>query len=121
MEALELATYPGLDERIVILRAGDLVDAVFVRTERFNVLFDTLDTPETCQAALDKLGPGVWDRPLIVVNSHMDWDHFWGNAAVAGRAVIVAHERALQRFHGPAVREKLRRKRSRTRVSIPSC
>lgn len=110
MTDIELATHPGLDERIVILRAGDLVDAVFVRMGRFNVLFDTLDTPQACQSALDLLGRDVWDRPLIVVNSHMDWDHFWGNSAIAGRAVIVAHEKALERFRSPAVRETLRRK-----------
>lgn len=107
---VELATYPGLDDRIVILRAGEIVDAVFVRTERFNVLIDTLDTPETCSAALDLLGQGTHDRPLVVVNSHMDWDHFWGNRAVAGSAIIIAHDKALQRFKAPSVREVLQRK-----------
>jgi len=110
MSPVQLTSYPGLDDRIVVIRAGDLVDAVFVRTERFNVLIDTLDTPDACRAALDQLGPGVQERPLIVVNSHMDWDHFWGNSAVAQRGPIVAHERALQRFRSPAIQENLRRK-----------
>lgn len=107
---VELATYPGLDERIIVLRAGEVVDAVFVRTKRFSVLVDTLDTPETCRAALDLLGEREHDRPLIVVNSHMDWDHFWGNAAVADRAVIIAHEKALERFLDRSTEEVLRRK-----------
>ncbi|SCB61118.1 Glyoxylase, beta-lactamase superfamily II [Rhizobium aethiopicum] len=95
---VELCSYPGLDERIVILRAGDEVDAVFVRTERFNVLIDTLGTPELCWMALDLLEERAGRRPLIVVNSHMDWDHFWGNAAIAGRAPIIAHAAALDRL-----------------------
>ncbi|MFB2605477.1 MBL fold metallo-hydrolase, partial [Rhizobium phaseoli] len=32
--AVELHSHPELDERIVIVCAGDEVDAVFVRTER---------------------------------------------------------------------------------------
>lgn len=110
MSDVEITTYPGLDARISIIRLGETVDAVFVRTERFNVLVDTLDTPEACRRALDLLEGPVRDRPLVVVNSHMDWDHFWGNAAVADRAMIVAHETALQRYREPDVREVLRQK-----------
>jgi len=110
MSDVEITTYPGLDARIRIIRLGETVDAVFVRTQRFDVLIDTLDTPEACRHALDRLGVGAGDRPLVVVNSHMDWDHFWGNAAIADRAVIVAHETALQRYREPDVREVLRQK-----------
>ena len=106
---VERATYPGLDERISVLRLGETVDAVFVRTARFNVLIDTLDTPETCRAALDLVGDTA-NRPLIVVNSHMDWDHFWGNAAVGGRSVIIAHAKAVERFGDRSVRDVLKRK-----------
>jgi glyoxylase-like metal-dependent hydrolase (beta-lactamase superfamily II) len=105
--SIELCSYPGLDERIVIVRAGDDVDAVFVRTERFNVLIDTLGTPELCRTALDLLEEKAEARPLIVVNSHMDWDHFWGNAAIAGRAPIIAHAAALDRLRDPATQQVL--------------
>ncbi|WP_416357582.1 MBL fold metallo-hydrolase [Aureimonas phyllosphaerae] len=107
---IELATYPGLDERISVLRLGTTVDAIFVRTARFDVLIDTLDTPETCRVAMELVGAERGGRPLVVVNSHMDWDHFWGNAAVAGRAAIVAHEAARERFRNGSVHEVLRRK-----------
>lgn len=110
MSDVEITTYPGLDPRVSIIRLGETVDAVFVRTARFNVLVDTLDTPDTCRQALALLEGVVGDRPLVVVNSHMDWDHFWGNAAVGDRAVIIAHETALQRYRDPSVREVLRRK-----------
>lgn len=109
---VQLATYPGLDARIVILRAADEVDAVFIRTERFNVLLDTLATPALCRQALDRLaGHMAADRPLLVINSHMDWDHFWGNAALGRRIPIVAHDAALERLRQPAARQILDEKR----------
>ncbi|MGO8022353.1 MBL fold metallo-hydrolase [Rhizobium leguminosarum] len=108
--SVELCSYPELDDRIVIVRAGDEVDAVFVRTERFNVLIDTLGTPELCMAALDLLQEKTNARPLIVINSHMDWDHFWGNAAIAGRAPIIAHAAAIDRLRDPSAQEVLRDK-----------
>lgn len=98
-EEVTLASYPGLDPRISVLRAGGEVDAVFVRTARFGVLVDTLSTPGMCARALALLADHLRDLPLLVVNSHMDWDHFWGNAAVAG-APIIAHETALKRLGG---------------------
>ncbi|OLP62467.1 MBL fold metallo-hydrolase [Xaviernesmea oryzae] len=112
---VELATYPGLDPRLVILRAGEEVDAVLVRTERFDLLVDTLGTPEACRAALDLIAAHFGDealRPLITINSHMDWDHVWGNAAVTGRGPIIAHAAALSRFHDPAMQAVLQQKQA---------
>ncbi|MBX4962221.1 MBL fold metallo-hydrolase [Rhizobium binae] len=112
--SVDLCSYPQLDERIVIIRAGDEVDAVFVRTERFNVLIDTLGTPEQCRLALDLLDAKEEGKtpPLIVVNSHMDWDHCWGNAAISGRAPIIAHAAALDRLRDPSALRILRDKSS---------
>ncbi|MFL5009950.1 MBL fold metallo-hydrolase [Rhizobium sp.] len=110
--SVELCSYPELDDRIVIVRAGDEVDGVFIRTERFNVLIDTFGTPELCLRALGMLGEQINARPLIVINSHMDWDHFWGNAAIARRAPIIAHAAALDRLRDPSAREVLRDKAS---------
>jgi len=107
---VSLASYPGLDDRIVVVRAGDEVDAVFVGTERFNVLVDTLGTPSLCRRALDLLADRMRDRPLIVVNSHMDWDHFWGNSAISG-VPIVAHQSAIERLRAPAALQTLEQKR----------
>lgn len=100
---LEILTPPGVDPRLIILRAGAEVDAVLVLAERMAVLVDTLSTPALCAEALARLAPRIGGRPLYVVNSHMDWDHFWGNAAVAGRAPILAHRAALTRYHDPAM------------------
>jgi glyoxylase-like metal-dependent hydrolase (beta-lactamase superfamily II) len=112
---LQLTRYPGLDERITILRASGEVDAVFVRTERFNVLVDTLATPALCRQALDLLAGQMAGRPLLVVNSHMDWDHFWGNAALDRQVPIIAHGKAIDRLSDPAAREILAEKQQEAR------
>ena len=108
--ALEILTPPGVDPRLILLRAGAEVDAVLVLAARMAVLVDTLPTPALCAEALARLAPRIGGRPLYVVNSHMDWDHFWGNAAVAGRAPILAQRAALPRYHDPAMPALLARK-----------
>lgn len=108
---VELTSYPDLDNRIVVVRAGDEVDAVFVRTERFNVLVDTLATPSLCRRALELLADRIRGRQLVVVNSHMDWDHFWGNRALEG-VQIIAHDSALDRLRNPSALQQLEEKRS---------
>lgn len=112
---VELATYPGLDPRIAVLRAGEEVDAAFVRTQRFDLLVDTLSTPGDCRRACALLAarfPGFGTRPLRIVNSQMDWDHFWGNAALAGRGPIIAHAAARARLDAPAALETLAQKQA---------
>ncbi|MEM9631635.1 MAG: MBL fold metallo-hydrolase [Pseudomonadota bacterium] len=109
---LELVTYDGLDERIVVIRAGDEVDSVFVRTQRFNVLVDTLATPALCVRALELLSDHTHDRPLVVINSHMDWDHFWGNSALDAHTPIIAHSEAMERLRDPIAEQELAEKRS---------
>lgn len=109
---LELVTYEGLDERIVVVRAGDEVDSVFVLTERFGVLVDTLATPGLCARALELLSDRIKKRPLIVINSHMDWDHYWGNAALEAHTQIIAHSEAIKRLQDPNTEQELAEKRS---------
>ncbi|WP_299484130.1 MBL fold metallo-hydrolase [uncultured Roseibium sp.] len=109
---LELVTYEGLDERIVVVRAGDEVDSVFVLTERFGVLVDTLATPSLCARALKLLTDRLNNRPLVVINSHMDWDHYWGNAALGARTQIIAHGEAIKRLRDPNTAQELAEKRS---------
>lgn len=107
---VSLTSYLGLDDRVTVIRAGDEVDAVFVSTERFNVLVDTLGTPSLCRRALELLADRMRDRPLIVVNSHMDWDHFWGNRAISD-APIIAHQSAMERLRDPSALQTLEQKR----------
>ncbi|MBO9198379.1 MBL fold metallo-hydrolase [Rhizobium sp. 16-449-1b] len=112
---LQLTSYPGLDERITILRVGDEVDVVLVQTERFNILVDTLATPALCRQALDLLAEKMGRRPLLVINSHMDWDHFWGNAAFDHSVPIIAHAAAVNRLRDPAAQQLLAEKKQELR------
>lgn len=90
-----------LDERITIFRVDNEVDVVSVVTERFVALIDTTGTPDGCLRVLSALSPHLEAKPLIVINTHADWDHVWGNSAVADRAVIIAHEAAVPRLSSP--------------------
>lgn len=109
-DRVELVSYPDVDGRLCILRVGSEVDGIFVRTRNFCALIDTLSTPALCREALDLLQEDIGERPLLVVNTHMDWDHFWGNAAVARRAPIIAHRNALDRFSDARTRQTLHEK-----------
>jgi len=104
---VELCSHPSLDPRVNIVRAGTEVDAIVVRTRRFVALIDTLCTPEQCQQALQLLGPELAGRPLLVINSHMDWDHYWGNQVIAARAPIIAHSASLARLRDPSAAKTL--------------
>src|SRR5882757_3782481 len=105
-DTLRHIRHSAVDERISVLSYGDEVDAFVVHAERYTVLIDTLSTPELCAEALDKFVPS--EPRLLVVNTHADWDHVWGNAAVVDRAPVIAHHAALGR-HAEAV-ETLRDK-----------
>ena len=52
------------------------------------VLVDTLSRPADLVEVRELIA--VQGRPLLVVNSHADWDHWWGNAAFS-QAPIIAH------------------------------
>lgn len=117
---------PGLDPRIFALRVPDEVDGFVVRTERFVALVDTLSTPELCEQALDLIADETAGRPLLVINTHADWDHVWGNATVEGRAPVIGHRSATSRVRSARAQDTLRAKRAsddrfaRVRLIAPS-
>ena len=106
-DAVTLVDNQGWDPRILVVRCGDLVDAFIVVSERYVVLVDTLINPQTAAAMLriarEWLTGG---RQLLAVNTHADWDHFWGNQLFAGPdaahpAPIFASRRSAERFRAP--------------------
>jgi len=101
----------GIDSRVVLFRVQDEVDVFVVRTERFVVLIDTTGTPSQCRHVLDSVAAELARTPLIVVNTHADWDHVWGNSAVVGRGPILAHEAAVTRLRAVEASQALRTKR----------
>src|SRR2546421_6958444 len=72
---------------------GMEVDAYVVITERYIVVFDTLLCPADVSIMMQLVEDQLPGRQLLVVNSHADWDHSWGNAYFTGEhaAPILAH------------------------------
>jgi glyoxylase-like metal-dependent hydrolase (beta-lactamase superfamily II) len=105
----------GWDPRLRVFRAGDEVDTGALIAERVVVMVDTMSTPELARGIVEALRPELATRPLLVVNTHADWDHAWGNAAFDGPdaavpAPIIAHALAAERLRGPVERAVLAEK-----------
>jgi glyoxylase-like metal-dependent hydrolase (beta-lactamase superfamily II) len=86
---VEFVPNSGWDERITVCRNGRLVDVFIITTRRYLVIVDTLINPATAGAlwalARERLSAG---RQLLVVNSHADYDHCWGNSLFAGETAV---------------------------------
>jgi glyoxylase-like metal-dependent hydrolase (beta-lactamase superfamily II) len=96
----------GWDERIHIAANGDLVNVFMLVTDYTVVLVDTLLNETTAAALLDHARPYCAMRQLLVINSHSDWDHAWGNQLFAGPtarypAPIIAHRNAATEYNRP--------------------
>ena len=79
----------GWDPRVLAFRSGSLVTVFAVLTRRWTVLVDTLYSEAgACELAGQALEAAHrlhgTPPPLLVVNTHADWDHAWGNAVFAG-------------------------------------
>jgi glyoxylase-like metal-dependent hydrolase (beta-lactamase superfamily II) len=93
----------GWDSRIHIAANGDLVHVFVVITTRYVILVDTLLNPTTANVLVEHAQPDLQGRQLLVVNSHADWDHAWGNQLFDGPtarypAPIIAHTNGNLRF-----------------------
>lgn len=109
---VELLPNAGWDSRIRILQYGRLVTAFAVISQRYVVLIDTLINVATAEAMLSAVADALPGRQLLVINSHADWDHSWGNAAFAGPgalhpAPIIAHRLCRQRLLEPQAQQEL--------------
>ena len=96
---------PGLDPRIRRFRCEDEVDTFVVVTERWLVIVDTHSTPALAlQLAEQCVGPSEAGH-LLVVNTHADYDHAWGNQVFSGSAApypapIIGHSLCAERLEG---------------------
>lgn len=101
---VRLAPNQGWDPRVLVCHCGAIVDAFIVVTARFVVLVDTLINPQTARQMLAIAQPHlVGERRLLAINTHVDWDHFWGNQVFADPAAeqpapIFASRRSAARF-----------------------
>ena len=86
--AIEAPCEPGVDVR-----------ALLVCGERSTLLIDTLAHPSQLDDVRELVAS--IELPLLIVNSHADWDHWWGNAAFPEAPVIAHHlTRARQLAEG---------------------
>ncbi len=90
---------PTVDARIRRYACGDEVDTYAVVTERFLVLVDTHSTPALARQLAALTRPLLGQRRLLVVNTHADYDHAWGNQVFAGE-LILGHIRCGERLRG---------------------
>ncbi len=98
-------THCDVDPRIRRFRCSDEVDTFVVVTERWLVIVDTHSTPALArQLAEQCVGPGDAGR-LLVINTHADYDHAWGNQIFGGPealypAPIIGHLLCAERLAG---------------------
>ena len=86
---LQLIENGGWDERILVCRNGRLVDTFIIITERFVLLVDTVINPQTAGQMLAWAQPYLAEgRQLLVINTHADYDHCWGNQLFAGETAV---------------------------------
>lgn len=107
----------GWDPRIHIAANGELVNVFLLVTQRFVVIVDTLINPTTAHALVEYAQPYLPGRQLLVINSHSDWDHAWGNQLFAGPnapylAPVIAHVAATSQYNGSEKIDSLQKMRS---------
>lgn len=76
---IELEKNGGWDPRVRSIKCGDLVRSYLIKTERFLLIYDTLLGPKSGAFLREQALQFADGRPLLVVNSHADWDHYFGN------------------------------------------
>ncbi len=85
------------------------VDAYIIISRHYVVVCDTLLCPEDVASMLHTVHSELSGRQLIVINSHADWDHCWGNCYFTGtrKAPIIAHERCRERLQSAEAQAEL--------------
>jgi glyoxylase-like metal-dependent hydrolase (beta-lactamase superfamily II) len=110
----------GWDSRILVCRCGTLVDTFIVVSERYVVLIDTLINRCTAEALLEIAREHLPGRQLLVVNTHADWDHAWGNHVFAGPSALLPAPIIASRGCAKRLRsEEAQRKLAQLRASEP--
>jgi glyoxylase-like metal-dependent hydrolase (beta-lactamase superfamily II) len=116
--SLDLVELPnaGWDARLRVFRSRAEVDTFALLTARYAVLVDTTSLPAISARIVELLRPALVGRGLLVVNTHADYDHAWGNGAFAPDgpfpAPIIGHEQARLRLESLAEYERLARMRA---------
>ncbi len=87
------------------------VDAYALITDRYVALLDTLLCPEDMAFVVEQLHDVLPGRQLLVINSHADWDHAWGNSYFSHNgqvsAPIIAHSHCFTRLRSAEAQAEL--------------
>lgn len=87
---VELVANAGWDERVLVCRNGRLVDTTIVVSRRYVVIVDTMINEVTAGKLLELAQPYLGEeRALLVINTHADYDHCWGNQLFAEMGVPI--------------------------------
>lgn len=103
---LELLPNGGWDSRIEVVQVGDLVRSHLIYTQNFTVVYDTLLGPLSGEFLARRAAER--GKPVLVVDSHSDWDHYWGNQCFSGP--ILGLQLTAERILGDFGRAELAKK-----------
>lgn len=123
---LQLITGGEWDSRILAFRCGDTVNAFAVLSEQFTVIIDTLYSADLAAEFTEQVlsiakirAEAAYGRvpQLLVIVTHADWDHCWGNACFCGTgarfpAPVIASDFCRQRMASAASRQLLDAKKA---------
>jgi glyoxylase-like metal-dependent hydrolase (beta-lactamase superfamily II) len=116
-ESAEVVEVPsrGWDARVRVFFSRDEVETFVLTTERYLIVVDSGTTPAVSAAIMELVKDDLTRRRLLVVNTHADYDHAWGNGAFADDgpypAPIIATRLARERLLGQESRDRLERMR----------
>ena len=84
-----------VSRRCRMITFDDGISLLLVTGTTLQILCDTHLGPDSMTAIRDFFSD---EKQLILFNSHADWDHIWGNAAI-NNTWIIAHDSCLARMH----------------------
>ncbi len=101
--SVEFVPNGGWDERILVCRNAPLIDTFIVVTQRYVVLVDTMINEVTAEKLWERARPYLTpSRSLLVINTHADYDHSWGNQFFAAmNAPIIGRRASVPIFSEP--------------------
>jgi glyoxylase-like metal-dependent hydrolase (beta-lactamase superfamily II) len=117
-ESAEVVEVPsrGWDARVRVFFSRDEVETFVLTTQRYLIVVDSGTTPAVSAAIMEMVKSDLAGRRPLVVNTHADYDHAWGNGAFADDgpypAPIIATRLARERLLGQESRDRLERMRA---------
>lgn len=107
---IEVEENSGWDPRIRSIKCGEMVRSYLVKTERFLLVYDTLLGPKSAAFLRREALEFADGLPLLIVNSHADWDHYFGNMMFP--EPIIGSQEMVSRVTGGVGEKELTQKRA---------